>query len=150
MLHSSIFYRSRLCHPSQLQLVLFFTALVALSCLPRISGTAALVSSVNAATMLLAEESLRRNNPISNGRLFPRSRIAFRPVVPRSATFASRAADFRGASGRRSVSKIRCEICRIFTGGPSFITSVPQIRSTASHSEFDEADRVNVSPFRWK
>src|SRR5207248_11322742 len=47
---------------------------------------------------------LRRNNPISNGRLFPRSRIAFRSVVPRSATFGSRAAAFKGASERRSVS----------------------------------------------
>ncbi len=81
-----------------------FLALVAFSLLSRIFGTVALASSVNAAIMLLAEESLSRNIPISNTRLFPRSRMAFSFFEPRCATFGSRAAAFKGASERRSVS----------------------------------------------
>src|SRR5881392_2824845 len=67
-----VFDRGRLCYPAPLLLALPLVAFVVLSRLPRISGTAALASSVNAATMLLAEESFRRNIPISNTRLFPR------------------------------------------------------------------------------
>ena len=104
MLDNLMFGHCRLCYCSPLLPVLLLLAFVVLSRLPRISGTATLASAVNAATMLLVDESLSLNIPISNTRLFPRSRIAFSLFEPRCATFGSRAAAFKGASERRSVS----------------------------------------------
>ena len=101
MLDSSIF-DGRLYHPSPLPLASVFDRPRRLQSLTENLRNGGLASSVNAATVLLAEESLRRNSPMSQREAFPLSRIAFRPVVPRSATF-SRAAAFNGASERRSV-----------------------------------------------